>query len=269
MSNLVKQPQKPKVQMLLLLAALALLGLFGTNDWQPRLSILATSLAAAVLGEWAFFGAVPASAVQSAVISGMIVGMLVSPGSSLAVAWSASVAAIASKKLLVFQEPKHIFNPATFGLMVSVLIFGNQINWWGNSSAVLIVIGAGAILFRMHRLSLPFAYFAARALSAALLGGVGFTRAAFLMPNLFFAFIMLVEPKTSPTKRTQQWVFGALCGIAATIYYRCFPTYEGDLAALVTVNLLSPLLFLVLPKKLSMARPANVNGRVLERPANP
>jgi Na+-translocating ferredoxin:NAD+ oxidoreductase RnfD subunit len=241
------QLKNPKVQLLLLFVALAVLGLAGAQDWQPKLAILATSLAAAVLAEWAFFGAVPMPSVQSAAISGSIIGMLVSPGSSLLFAWSASVAAIASKKLFVFKDLKHIFNPAAFGLMVSVLIFGNQINWWGNSSAILILIGAGAILFRMNRLSLPFAYFAARVLSLALFGGSDFTRATILMPNLFFAFIMLVEPKTSPTKRAQQWIFGALCGVLATICYHYLPAYEGDLAALLTVNLFCPLLFLVLP----------------------
>jgi hypothetical protein len=41
------------------------------------------------------------------------------------------------------------------------------------------------------------------------------------------------------------------------------------LAALVTVNLLSPLLFLGLPKKWSIARPANENRQAMERLANP
>jgi Na+-translocating ferredoxin:NAD+ oxidoreductase RnfD subunit len=259
MSNLVQQLIKPKVQMLLLLAALMLSGLVGATDWQPKMSVLATSLAAAVLAEWAFFGAMPATSMQSAAISGSIVGLLVAPGNSLLLAWTASVAAIASKKLLVFQEQKHIFNPAAFGGMVSVLIFGNQINWWGGSAPVLIVIGAGVILFRMNRLSLPFAYFAARALGAALFGGAGFTRAALLMPNLFFAFLMLVEPKTSPAKRSQQWGFGALCGIFAAIYYRYFPAYEGDMAALLTVNLFFPLLLLALPGRGNAARTTSEN----------
>lgn len=232
------------MQLLLLLAALAVLGIIGAQYGQAKLAILATSIAAALLAEWAFFGAVPSASIQSAAISGAIIGLLVAPGSSLLFSWSAAVAAIASKKLLVFQEQKHIFNPAAFGLMVSVMIFGNQINWWGNSSIILVIAGAGLVLFRLHRLALPFSYFIARMVSAVLLTGWTAGSGLFLLPNLFFAFIMLVEPKTSPAKRSEQWIFGGLCGALATGFYQVLPAFEGDLLALLTLNILRPLLTL-------------------------
>ena len=242
MKGMAQQFKDPKSGMLLLLAVLAALGIAGARQWQANSQILAVSLAAALLAEWAFFGAVRRSSLMSAAVSGSIVGLLAAPGADPLFAWSASVMAIASKKLLLFDERTHIFNPAAFGLLAALFIFGNQINWWGSSSQVLIIIGAGIILYRMKRLPLPLAYFAARALSAALVGGAGFTRSALLMPNLFFAFIMLVEPKTSPGKRGAQLIFGAGCGILATAFYRYLPAYEGDLMALLIFNLLRPLL---------------------------
>ncbi len=72
------------------------------------------------------------------------------------------------------------------------------------------------------------------------MGGAANLAQAFLLPNLFFAFVMLVEPKTSPTKRTEQWLFGGLCGLLATLYYHFLPAYEGDIMALLTLNLIRP-----------------------------
>lgn len=253
----IRQLKNPKVQLLLLLVALAVMGLVNAVDWQMKLVLLATSVAAAVLAEWAFFGAVPLTSVQSAAISGSIIGMLVAPGSNLLFAWSASVAAIASKKLLVFQERRHIFNPAAVGLMFSLMIFGNQINWWGNSSVILVIAGAGLILFRLHRLSLPFSYFIARTAGAFVVAGHGADLGLFLLPNIFFAFIMLVEPMTSPGKWKEQWIFGGLCGILATVFHQFLPSFEGDLLALLTANLLRPLLAF---RPYELNRQHSVNG---------
>ena len=244
MKQILTLMRRPKLLLLLLLASLALVGLAGSADWQPKVAILATSLAAALLAEWAFYGAAPFGAVQSAAITGSIIGLLISPGSSLLLVWSASVAAIASKKLLAFREGKHIFNPAAFGLVFSVLVFGNHLNWWGNSSVLVVVIGVGLLLFRLGRLSLPISYFITRTVMVAWLGGPGTFAGAFLLPNLFFAFIMLVEPKTVPGKRTEQWIFGGLGGILATLFYRWLPAFEGDLFALLIVNMLRPLMVL-------------------------
>lgn len=231
---------KPKLQMLLLLFVLAGVGIVAGDDRAAKMVVLATALAAAILAEWAFFGAVATTALQSAAISGFIVGMLVSPSGNLFVAWLAAVVAIGSKKFLVLGKGKHIFNPAAFGLLFSMLIFGNRINWWGYSSVLVIIVGVGFLLFRLRRLSLPFSYIIARTATAVLIGGTGALSGALLLPNLFFAFIMLVEPKTSPGKRSEQWMFGALCGVLATVFYRVVPAYEGDLLALLVLNLFRP-----------------------------
>ena len=238
--NAIRKLKNPKTPLLILLAALAIFGLVGGHDVSLKLAILGTSLTAAMLAEWALFGAVPLAVLQSAAISGGIVGLLVAPGADPRFAWTAAVLAIASKKLLVFHEGKHIFNPAAFGLVVSMMIFGNRINWWGNTSAVLVIVGGGLILMRLRRLSLPFAYFIARTAGIVLLTSINAGRAALLLPNLFFAFIMLVEPKTSPGKRPEQWIFGGICGILATTFYHFASVFEGDLLALLTVNLLRP-----------------------------
>jgi Na+-translocating ferredoxin:NAD+ oxidoreductase RnfD subunit len=242
MNSRIAMLKKPKVQILLLLGVLATLRILSTDNAAGKIALLATSLSAALFAEWALFGNVKKTALQSAAITGVIIGILIAPGGNLSVAWVAAVLAIASKKWIRFPKTKtHIFNPAAFGIVSSIVLFGNRVNWWGNSMPILILFAGGLILLRLHRLALPFSYFIVRAATAALLGGAAL-HSALLLPNLCFAFIMLVEPKTSPGKQTEQWIFGGLCGFAATLAYLYIPSFEGDLIALLTLNLFRPLI---------------------------
>ncbi|HCE46727.1 MAG TPA: hypothetical protein DET40_24535 [Lentisphaeria bacterium] len=242
MSTAIKLLKQPKLQMIALLFLLAGIAVTGGVYGRGALSVhLLAAVATALAAECIFFGSASAASFQSATITGLIAGMLLAPGSSLVVVWAAAVAAIAIKRLFVFNsEGRHIFNPAASGLVLSTVLFSNQINWWGNSSSLAVILGAGIILFRMNRLSLPFAYFLGRILACAATGAA-IDESLLLLPNLFFAFIMVVEPKTSPQNRTQQWMFGALCGILSTGIYNIFPGKESDLIALLIVNFLRPL----------------------------
>ena len=238
MRRLSRQPKVQIAAILVLLAAVALLRQPVPGD-KAAVHLL-TAVLAALLAEAAFFGHVGEAALQSAVVTGMLTGALLAPGTDLVLVWLAAVAAIASKKLLESVPGKHIFNPAAFGLLLSVVLFGNRINWWGFSSPYLVVVGAGLVLLRLKRLSLPFAYLLARGIGAVLFGDADPGFQFLLSGNIFFAFIMLVEPKTSPAKRPAQWLFGALVGILATAAYRLMPSLEGDLAALLAANLVRP-----------------------------
>ena len=234
--------KKPKVQILLLLGLLAIIRIVSSVDAPEKLILLTTTLLTALFAEWALFGSVKSTALQSAAITGAIIGILMAPGGDLLPAWTATLLAIASKRWIHFPKTKkHIFNPAALGLALSILLFGNRINWWGNTMPILILCAGGFILFRLHRLALPFSYIIVRVITVALIGGVPL-HTALLLPNLCFAFIMLVEPKTSPGKRTEQWIFGGLCGLLATLAYQWIPAFEGDLLALLTLNLIRPLL---------------------------
>jgi len=238
-SSLLK---KPKVQILLLLSLLAASRMISGGDAAAKAILLATAVATALCAEWAMFGAVKKTALQSAAITGAIIGILIAPDGNLFVAWLATILAIASKRWIHFPKTKHhIFNPAAFGIACSIILFGNRVTWWGNTMPILIILAGGFILFRLHRLALPLSYFIVRAATAALFGGAAL-HSALLLPNLCFAFIMLVEPKTSPGKRTEQWIFGGLCGLTATLAYRHLPNFEGDLLALLVLNLIRPLL---------------------------
>jgi Na+-translocating ferredoxin:NAD+ oxidoreductase RnfD subunit len=107
---------------------------------------------------------------------------------------------------------------------------------------VVVVIGAGFILYRLNRLSLPFSYFIVRSAMGMALGQAPVGLEMFLLPNVFFAFVMVVEPKTSPGKRPAQWLFGAVCGAAAAACYEWIPFWDGDLLGLLLANAARPAL---------------------------
>ena len=232
----------PKIQLLTLLLILA-----AVNGWtQPRPELIllrvAAAIAIALLAEWAFYGAVASGFLQSAAISGVLVAMILTPIVDLKIVAFAVVAAIASKKLLAPDGKKHLFNPATFGLAASMLFFGNQLNWWGTASPVIVILGAGFIMFRLKRLALPISYFIVRSLAGMALGQAPAGLEMVLLPNVLFAFVMVVEPKTSPGKRPAQWLFGAFCGAAAAIGYEWLPAWDGDLLGLLMANAAKPAL---------------------------
>ncbi len=252
--------KNPKVQILLLLGLLAAIRIVSGGNAVEKLLLLATTLATALCAEWVLFGAVKKTDLHSAAITGVIIGILIAPAGNLLAAWSATVLGIASKRWIHFPKTKnHVFNPAAFGIAGSIILFGNRINWWGNTMPILIILAGGFILFRLHRLALPISYFIVRAASAALLGGAAL-QSALLLPNLCFAFIMLVEPKTAPGKRAEQWLFGGLCGISSTLFYLYAPAVEGDLLALLSLNLIRPLISQV-TLALSLLSPVRQKGK--------
>lgn len=237
--------RKPKY---LLLALLTLLLAWGVMKQYPDIHVAPTLLqvllgiTVALCAEHAFFGEVNNTSRQSAIISGALVGMLLVPGVSLNILWLAVVAAIASKALLKFSSGKHIFNPAATGLILVTLLWGNKINWWGFTSPYIVIVLGGFILYRSKRLSMVFSYYIFRVVGLFVLNGFEFEAQALLLPNLFFAFIMLIEPKTSPAARVEQWIFGGLCGFLTSTFFVFIPNVDGDLASLMAVNLLRPVM---------------------------
>jgi len=226
--------KSPKIQIILLLATLAGVGVF-TGDPAAKLWVLTYGILAAVFTEWMLWGKAKPQMLQSAVITGSIIGMLSSPGTNLMFVWLAAFAAISSKRFIQIQG-NHVFNPAALGLFIAGLALSNQVNWWGSSLSPVIIVRAGIILLRLKRLEMTFAYITGRVLFAMLVGVP--LSGALMLPNFFFAFIMLIEPKTSPSKRGEQLVFGLGCGALSTIAANLIPQYETDLAALLIMNLL-------------------------------
>lgn len=233
-----------KVQMIILLLVLFLVALLknsGGNSFAMFFQF-GTAILIAIAAEYAFFGAVKIKSIQSAIITGMIIGLLLVPGIDGKILWFTVVAAIASKALLKFPGGSHIFNPAAFGLLLACIFWGNKINWWGFSNTYIVIVLGGIILYRLNRLSFVFSYLIFRIAGIAVMNGLEINIEMIMLPNLFFAFIMLVEPMTTPAKRGTQWKFAASAGLLSSCSFALITAVDGDILALLVMNFLRPLL---------------------------
>ena len=132
----------------------------------------------------------------------------------------AGVLAIASKYLIAYRH-RHIFNPAAFAAVVLTLTGWLPAIWWvGTPVLVIFSTLFGIVLLRKLRRFTFFGIFGLVAVLVAL--GVGLAHAQPIdsllsglllsSPLIFFGTIMVTEPETMPTGRSQQWLYAGLVG---------------------------------------------------------
>ncbi|MDE1762258.1 MAG: hypothetical protein KGH78_03655 [Candidatus Micrarchaeota archaeon] len=160
----------------------------------------------------------------SGIITALIIGSVV-PQNAVLVAIAASAIAVGSI-FFIRSRNGNIFNPATFGMFVSLGVLSVGDAWWGSTAslgmygfAVPFAIILGLAAYEARRLTASFAFILASLAIGAIFAG-NFTLsgivAALVGINFYFAFIMLAEPKTSPHIPMQQAAYGA--GVAVLYY---------------------------------------------------
>lgn len=163
----------------------------------------------------------------SALISGLIVGSIVSFEDPLYVPLIAAAIAIISKHVLKFKA-YHVLNPASFGLLVSFLLFSKFDSWWG--AVPMLIPFLVIIAWKIKKLWLSLSFLAVFFLLALLTSNLKYTGVASILSlPYYFSFIMAVEPKTTPILRNQQILFGValailvvLLAFVVRIYYALF-----------------------------------------------
>lgn len=159
-----------------------------------------------------------------------------------------AVLAMASKYLLVWQK-KHIFNPAGFGVLASALFIKQGASWWAGSSfiAPLIIAGGLLVVYKMRRFHLVLSFLAtylAFVLLMNLLKGSSMSEltsqlSAIVSSSsfLFFIFVMLIEPLTSPTNRNSRIFYGIFIAFMLVVYENFLGVSYTLELALLTGNL--------------------------------
>jgi len=249
--------------LIFLVVAATALSLFGLLPFQPVDLLASTSVLVTVC--WlsnrilAKAFKVPANA-ESLYITALILALLITPQSpskyfaagSASVIWVGALA-MASKYILAIRR-QHIFNPAALAVALSAFTLSRAASWWVGTFAMLPFVLAGGLLVarKIARFDLILCFLAAACavtLGASLAGGTGFLSAAgqFLAdtPILFFAFVMLTEPLTSPTARAPRLVYGALVGFLLAPSLHVGRVYSTPELALLVGNVLS---YLMSPK---------------------
>ncbi|MCX5692442.1 MAG: RnfABCDGE type electron transport complex subunit D [Candidatus Omnitrophica bacterium] len=179
---------------------------------------------------------------ESSIITGLIIGCVLSGSEKWGLIALAALFAIVSKHIIRFRG-RHFFNPAAFGILVSVFLLGASTEWKGAYLWYIIAPFGIYASFKIKKLELIVSYFIA---SFILFGGQAVIQAVPILNilgylNYFFIFIMLVEPMTTPMTKSGKIIFGSGAGALIFILY-ALGIKESELLALACFNLFTPLL---------------------------
>jgi Na+-translocating ferredoxin:NAD+ oxidoreductase RnfD subunit len=205
---------------------------------------------------------------DGALITGLIVAMILSPHEPWYVAAVTSVLAVLSKYLFRGRS-SNIFNPAALALVATYYMFETGQSWWGAlpelppaALGALLVTGV-FITSRVNKVPAVLAFlgsYFALATIAAFIGDPGHVAELYREPDLhaalFLAFFMVTDPPTSPPKRADQFVYGAIVGVAGYAVFALIGAVYFLLAGVLVANGWEALRRLRLTKSRSRLRAA-------------
>ena len=233
-----------KIQLIMFLCAFAVYLSFKDKDVLFLLTILVAVISAiGIESAILFFKNKAISVTDSSIVSGLIIGYVLSPDDPWWVFILAALLAVSSKYLIHFNR-KHLFNPAAFGIFLVIIFFGASTQWKGTYAWHILLPFGLYFIYRIKKLGVLIGYgvvalclFGIQALmqKAPLLNIFGYL-------SYFFIFIMLVEPKTTPVKPAGKVIFGM--GVAALIFILTQGgiRFDAELFSLLILNLFVPLL---------------------------
>lgn len=163
---------------------------------------------------------------SSAIIIGLIVGLLLVSETPLYIPVLASLIAVFSKYLIKFKG-RQVFNPASFGIMITLLLLPVTLSWWGGTSSPFFVIILGLlVLFKLKKIPHVISFvsvYVALALINTIITNQDFsfvTSEIFSGAFLFFTFFMLTEPKTAHLRNKIKVIYGVVTAIFTfTIFF--------------------------------------------------
>lgn len=194
---------------------------------------------------------------ESVYISSLILILIVTPARSISdyiFLLSVCVLAMGSKYILAINK-KHIFNPVAFSIVVTSLFSIGYASWWVGTSLMLpIVLICGILIVRKIQRADLIIGFLASALFVisffSLIKGFdifnSFYRTLLETPVLFFSFIMLTEPLTTPPTKKLQLIYGIVVGILFSPQIHIASFYTTPELSLLIGNVFS---YLVSPKQ--------------------
>ena len=179
---------------------------------------------------------------ESSIVSGLIIGYVLSSSQAWWIIALASIFAISSKHIIRFNG-RHIFNPAGFGVLVAAFLLGASTEWKGANLWYIVIPFGIYFVFKIKKQEIIASYFIA---SFVLFGAQALIQNTQILNilgylNYFFIFIMLIEPMTTPMTYYGKIIFGSGAGILIFILY-VFGIRETELVALACFNLAAPLL---------------------------
>lgn len=186
---------------------------------------------------------------SGALLTAAIVSMVLSPEEPWHVVAITSVIGVLSK-YVVRSRTANVFNPAALALVVTFYLFNTGQSWWGALTEApwwgLIVLFATGIFItdRVNKMPMVLAFLGAYYLLftiASFVADPAWVVEIFRTPDLqmvlFFAFFILTDPPTSPTKYPHQIVCGILVAIVSFAVFEWMGAAYYLLAGVLVGNL--------------------------------
>jgi len=183
------------------------------------------------------------SITDSSIISGLIIGYVLSCDNPWWMFILASLLAICSKHLIHFNK-KHLFNPAAFGIFLVVIFFGAFTQWKGIYLWYILLPFGLYFIYKIQKLEVLIGY----AITALGLFAIQAVMQRAPLSNIFgylsyfFIFIMMIEPRTTPIKPVGKLVFGIGVEVLIFILTQVAVRFDAELCSLLILNLFVPLL---------------------------
>jgi ferredoxin-NADP reductase len=184
---------------------------------------------------------------ESQFITGLILIMIIGPMSlfqNLLFLTLIPLLAMGSKYLIAFNK-QHFFNPAAFAVVITAIFLGQGASWWAGSMYLLpfILLGGLLIARKTSRFNMIFGFLLSSTLFLLLFKRIPFEIKAvsdyLINPGtLFFSFIMLTEPITSPANKKLRLAFGAAAGLIMVLLQTYLVIFYSVELSLLVANLL-------------------------------
>jgi len=168
---------------------------------------------------------------SGAILTAMIVSMVLRAQEPWYVVTITSVFAVVSK-YLVRSRMANVFNPAALAVIVSFYVFHTGQSWWGALTELplavqAVLLAAGVFITdRVNKVPLVLAFLGTYFLlftATSFIGNPRWVAEIYRSPDveaaLFFAFIILTDPPTSPAKYPDQIVCGALVAVVSFAFF--------------------------------------------------
>ncbi len=198
---------------------------------------------------------VPAN-VESVYISALILALIITPPQITNDYWFliwAGVLSMASKYIVAYKG-KHIFNPVAFAVTLTYFTINQSASWWIGSPLILplVILGGLLVTRKIGRFDLIISFLLASlgfTLLSSLFTGLSFVTSLQNMvlysPILFFSFIILTEPLTTPPTHRLRVNYGILVGFLFIPQLRIGSLFITPELAILIGNIYS---FIVSPK---------------------
>jgi glycine betaine catabolism B len=188
--------------------------------------------------------------VESAIITGLILALIVDPARSANdfqfLGWVA-ILAMASKYILAINN-KHVFNPAAVAVVITAFALNEPASWWVGTASMLpaTLIGGWLVIRKMRQEDMAVSFIAASLVTVCLASVVQNASIAQQLkllvaatPLFFVAAIMLTEPLTAPPTRDLKRIYALITGFLIVPQIHLGPVYSTPELALIAGNAFS------------------------------